>query len=450
MATTTASRLFAASALLALTTIASIGGAGCSLVYRHSQRGETWVAHTDRSTEFLTRTNERIARVWSALDALFDVPAAKLDAATFLLDGTDDAVIDYGYAPELLGYYVPFLDLIAVDTGTALTHDDAGLEQVLCHELAHHFLAHAWPEITKSCWLNEGLAGNLEVTLASLDDRHEYPLLNPILFQLTRRHVKVDTSTPLLPDLLATDWATFHDPVDRERNYAIAWSIVYYVLEHSLDATLPLDERLRQLRALDPETIAALEPEWRRYFRERSLIDALVDLARDRRLDRQATASWAVDQLGSIRSLNGPRAIEALVTLSADVPSHDQRVPIWLSFLGVLARSPHAAFIAPRATQTGLASSLALVADASRPSDERCRVVAQIDSHSGAREFWGPTLVAALAEPDADLRAAAAQALARIATKPTMLNPAFWTDGPEDERAREIAEWREWLAAAAP
>ena len=55
-----------------------------------------------------------------------------------------------------------------------------------------------------------------------------------------------------------------------------------------------------------------------------------------------------------------------------------------------------------------------------------------------------PALIDLLETNRGDLRAAAAAALSRISQHPTIVNPAFWISAAEDDRSKEIGEWRVW------
>ena len=95
------------------------------------------------------------------------------------------AVVDASYSPSVLGYYVPLLNYICIDTSPHWARSETMLQQILLHEVAHHFVVTEYPAASRQCWLNEGLAGNLEMSLFE-GARFEYPLLNPPLFQLAQ------------------------------------------------------------------------------------------------------------------------------------------------------------------------------------------------------------------------------------------------------------------------
>ena len=417
--------------------------AGCSLLYEHSARGDAFVVHTDRSAEFLETTRDRIARIYETFSELLKVPTSRLGTTTILLTGDDTEVRDHLSRPDLLGYYVPLFNWIEIETQTELTRSEEGLHQVLCHEISHHFLAVSFDDVVSECWLNEGLAGNLEMTLTD-EDGAEFPLLNPILLQLTRRHLFERPRQVFLPDLVHNDWSEFHDATTQERNYALSWSLVYFILEEVLDRRLPLGERIRQLVALDRDQLLRLESPWRHYFEQFSLVDTLARLARSDATDSRLTAEWALEQLGKVRSIDGGDALETLVDLSSSRPA--LREPAWLSFLTILGRNPNAYFLAPRAAHRGLTSIRSAVdCDSDLPPSERARMLDKLFAHHGAQEYWGPVLVRLLDATAPRLRTAAASALARIAAKPTITNPDFWQSAPPDARRREVEEWQDWF-----
>ena len=95
---------------------------------------------------------------------------------------------------------------------------------MLLHEIAHHFLVNELPGISGKCWLNEGLAGNLEVGVIE-KDRAEFPLLNPVLLKIAQREITENKNRPLLAELMQSDWKDFHNEETREMNYALSWSL---------------------------------------------------------------------------------------------------------------------------------------------------------------------------------------------------------------------------------
>jgi len=436
-----ASRLLLALVALALTN-------GCSLVYRSHARGEHFALYSDRSARSTARTRDRIDAIFARFIELFDVDPARLRRIAIFVEGADDGVLDHAYSPELLGYYVPFLRWIQIDTRAAMTSREAGFEQVLLHEICHHFVVHEFPQASSECWLNEGLAGNLEVAVIA-GGRAEFPLLNPVLLAIARNVLEDDIAGARLADLLASDWERFHDDARREENYALAWSIVYFLLDEVLPQDLSLGERIERLYRFDRARIIGLAPTWRRAILDLDCIETLAAWASEPGAPNRLRAVWALGQLGETNGFAGARALDALRPCLDDVDAERSEAAA-LAFLRILARVPHAAYFAADATSRGLDRVRRLISDSETPVATRARLVESLEAVHVRTDDWYPLLVDALESRVPRMRAAAAHALAGIGGKPTISNPAFWTDAPPEARDREIAEWRGWLASHLP
>jgi len=170
------------------------------------------------------------------------------------------------------------------------------LSQVLLHEIGHHFLVTDYPHITDRVWLNEGLAGILE--MAQFEDFHfEYPLFNPILFEIVDRH---KSRSGLYKSVVTSDWDDFHKKDTKELNYAVAWSIVYYMLEYVLDRDMSLGDRIKALYTLDVDGLMKHEKGWQSFLRIFNEDKFLMDLAVDP-THHPLTAHWAVRELSRLR-----------------------------------------------------------------------------------------------------------------------------------------------------
>jgi hypothetical protein len=432
--------------VLELAAVAAVAlvASGCSFLYRTRRAGEHFVVYSDRSAEFVERTAERVGEIYRSYIALFGIDPRRLRSTTICLDGEDDDVVDHSYCPDLLGYYVPFLRLIRVDTRPAMTSERRGLDQVLLHEIAHHFVANEYPRATRECWLNEGLASNLEVTVIE-DGRAEHPLLNAPLLEIVRRAALLSHDSGLLEDVIRCDWDEFHEQATRERNYAVAWSICYYLLTEHLPRSEPLGARIEALYRLDRRQVVQLESEWRNFIADLDPVATLAAMARSPDPERRLTARWAIRELGELRGLESPRALLALGDL-VEGEDVERAALAAVALLDLLARSTYAAVFAAAEPARGLERVRALIGDRRLDVALRARILDSVGRAEAARERWIPVLVEALDHDEPVVRAAAAQALARLDTKPTIVNPAFWARAPADARAQEVSEWREWLA----
>jgi hypothetical protein len=416
---------------------------GCSLFYRNSHRGSSFTLYSDRSPELLARVGQRVERIYEGYTAVFGIDRSRLGRTRIILEGQDSDVLDLAYAPSILGYYLPMLNYIEVDTASVLPQGEEMLDQVLLHEVAHHFIVTEFPAASERCWLNEGLAGALEATVFD-DQAFEVPLLNPVLFSVAQRQAFLD-DMPRVRDIVALDWSRFHAAGTKERNYALAWSLVYFILEHHLPAGKPLGERLETLYHLAPDHLDALTDDWQRFLRGFDMTGRLLRLAAAAAPHSRLTARWATRQLGAVRLLDERRALHGLAGLFDD-PDEEKRRLAYSSFVRKLESISHSFILDDELVRGGLERAVLVLADPSEPSAWRAQLTRLLEGSPRTRDAWIPGLVHLLADGDGELRAAAARTLSRVAAKPTIINPAFWRRAPEAERSREVAEWRSWLA----
>lgn len=425
--------------------LSGLGLPGCALIYKNSYEGPSFRLYSDRKPEFLAQVGVKVARIYEGYEALFGLAANRLGTTTIVLRGDDSDVIDYGYAPSLLGYYIPLFNYISIDTACAWTLGDEMLEQILLHEVSHHFIVTEYSGASQECWLNEGLAGALEVS-AFDEDSFEHPLFNPLLYQLARRIAYSDPEVLDLKEFLALSWGQFHDKSTKERNYALAWSIVYFLLEMHLPREKPLGQRIEEIYNMDRTAIAALERPWIAFLRGFDLTRALVELARDPSPERRLTSRWATSQVGNLKSIDDLQALEGLSALFDDA-DQVKRALAFLAFLRTLERTTQSFVLCQERVLAGVARLEEILRDPSEPTALREALAVALGGTVRTRRQWLPGLVFLLDGEDGGLRAAAARTLSRIAPKPTMVNPAFWVRGPEPDRGREAAEWRRWLAS---
>jgi hypothetical protein len=428
-------------ALLLLATLPTLG---CGFFYENSYEGSTYTLYSDRNEAFLSRVGEKVTRIYAGYQDLFDIPQDSLGTTTIILEGKDSGVLDYGYSPSVLGYYIPLLNYISIDTTPVCTQREEMLEQVLLHEIGHHFIVTEHPAASQECWLNEGLAGALEVTV--FDDRaFEYTLLNPILFQVAQSVAHEPQGQLDLKSLIEKSWGDFHDPEHKERNYALAWSIVYFLLEHHLPDDLHLGKKIEALYEMDRDAISALEPAWILFLRSFDLTGRLVELAVDSSPKKHLESLWAVRQLGTVRALDELRMVTALVDLFDDADPV-KRAMAYFSFLQKVEKLTHSYFSSEEHIRQGVDHIGDILDDPSEPAPLREALASALGASFNTRSQWLPSLVHLLDGGEGELRAAAARTLSVIGDKPTIVNPDFWRNAPDAERRREVAEWKAWLS----
>jgi len=423
-----------------LTTFPAVG---CGLFYENSYEGSAYTLYSDRSEAFLSRVGKKVTRIYTGYQELFEVPQDSLGTTTIILEGDDSDVLDYGYSPSVLGYYVPLLNYISIDTTPVCTQSEEMLEQVLLHEIGHHFIVTEHPAASQECWLNEGLAGALEVTVFD-DNTFEYTLLNPVLFQVAQSVAYEPKNRLDLKKILAMSWGDFHDPERKERNYALAWSIVYFLLDRHLPGDLPLGKRIEALYNLDRDAISLLQPQWIFFLRSFDLTGHLVELAVDSSPEKHLKSLWAIRQLGTVRSLDELRMVTALVDLFDD-PDPLKRALAYFSFLQKVEKLTHSYFSSEEHVRQGVDHIGDILGDPSEPTTLREALASALGASFNTRRQWLPRLVHLLDGGEGELRAAAARTLSLIGDKPTIVNPDFWRHAPDAERHREVAEWKAWL-----
>jgi len=428
----------------------TLTASGCTMFYRYQLKSREFVIYSDLDKEFLRNIAPSVDEIYGGYERLFEMEPAELGRTSIILkgDSSDEQVVDLAYSPSLLGYYIPFLNLISVDTKPAWTREPAMLKQILLHEIAHHFIVTQFPAASKECWLNEGLAGNLEVTLFE-NGRFEYPLLNPILMGIARHSIMVNPQVGSLRKLVGLSWSEFHNDDDKEMDYALAWALVYYLLQNRFPADLPLGERIRGLYRMDRDLIVSFESEWLEFMRNFDLTGKLIDLARaspESPLGR-LTPRWATRQLGVLKFLDDTRSAPALVSL-LDSPDSTLRVQATLSFVRVLARAPSvAAGSAP--LRLGRATVTSRLLDTAQPAGTREVLAAGLGDILHSDPNWIPVLIRLLEAPEGDVRAAAARGLSAGSMKPTIVNPSFWRKGDLAARTAEVTEWQAWWSSHA-
>ena len=427
----------------AAVTILCLVSCGCGLAYKNRLSRDGFVVYTNDGQGFLEKTGDQIETIYDSLAKVFEIPKPFPWTTRIFLDGQGEGVLDYSYNPDLLGYYVPFLQMIRIDSRAAASNLVSDLGQVLLHEIAHHFLVNELPGISGKCWLNEGLAGNLEVGVIE-KDRAEFPLLNPVLLKIAQREITENENRPLLADLLQSDWTDFHNEETREMNYALSWSIVYHLLTREFPAALSLKERINRINFMDKTEISALESGWRKNILGLDLVAELSRLARLAAPEKKMTSAWAIKELCKVRGADVRRSLETLVKLF-EAPCPQTREEAYISFLRLLSSNPQAPFLEPEQTARALTRLQAIIADSEASPLLRARLVANLKRHRTLRNDWIPLLVDTLEDSRPIVRAAAASALSKMASKPTIVSPAFWTSAPTSKRNEEVSEWKRWL-----
>jgi hypothetical protein len=261
-------------------------------------------------------------------------------------------------------------------------------------------------------------------------DQAEFPLLNPVLLNIARREIALNGDRKLLEELLRSDWKDFHDEKTREMNYALSWSIIYHLLTRELPQELSLKEKINRINAMNKDELTGLESRWRESILKLDLVDELTRLSLLEVPGKKMTSLWAIDELSKVRGKDVRRSLKTLTGLF-EAPCTQTREEAYIAFLRLLSTNPQAPFLEPRHTSRALAHLQAIITDRKAAPELR---------------DWVPLLIETLEDSRPLVRAAAASALSKMAAKPTVVSPAFWTSAPTSKRDEEIGEWKKWLA----
>ncbi|MCH2375340.1 MAG: hypothetical protein MK538_14215 [Planctomycetes bacterium] len=433
------------SARLTLCVIASVLStlcSGCGTFRLNQYAGPGFVIYSDRNAQFVATIGKKVDLISDAYTELFQVSRHDMGFMTIVLEGEESNVVDYGYSPDVLGYYVPVVHYLSVDTNPIWPEGEGLLEQILFHEVAHHYIVSLYPKASDTCWLNEGLAGVLEVSLHR--DRHfEYPLFHPVLFSVSQQIAYSNQEFPDLEKLVGMTWTQFHGAQTKEKHYALSWSIVYFILEHHFSRDVPLAQRVEWLCKMTDDEIVALEQPWLRFLRGFDSTNHLLELGASTAPDQRLSSTWALNKLGTIRTLDDLRILKGLSRFfSHDSPQ--RRFAAYSSFVERLERASYSFVLDEDWVQEGLRdirNALRNPANSNRLRDDL------IDTLSRSLVYdadWVPTLIQLLRWPDGLTRAKAAACLARIASKPTVINPSFWRSGRVELRVEEAEDWDRW------
>lgn len=418
---------------------------GCTFGYRTRLPGPVFTLYGNQEEETLTRLAARTRRISSELQKVFELPPERLGSPTLVLCSGDPTVVDYRPQEAPLGTYVPFFGSIRVELGRglALEENQELLDQVLLHEMAHHFILRKFPDLDSQPWLNEGLACVLEVSVFDAEG-FEHPLLNPYLLRVARDAIRADPRSADLLRLTGGSSSEAGDASGREQYYALAWSLVYFVLERELPASLPLSDRIGRVCALDPQSVPGLESRWHAFLRGYDLTGRLLDLVKTRRESAPLTAQWAARRLGDLPGLDGLRVLEGLADVLQDSDS-PLRTEASVSFVMAWERYHHSFFARCPRIREAIRTLQQTLASPGERRELQLALARALKRTGSTCEYWLEELVGLLEVDDAELRVAAAETLVALGVKPTVANPRFWRDASPEARTIEVLEWQQWL-----
>ena len=265
---------------------------GCGLLYKNKFEGPGVKIYSNQDVQFVQDVGHKSLRICHEYQRLFNLSSKDIGTIRIILSGNSQSK---DQSESTLGFYMGEFNYINIGTNVENVRKEPLLSEVLLHEIAHHFLITDYPDIVNKAWLNEGLAGVFEVTQFE-DWNFEYPLFNPVLYEIVRSKNRDGA----FKAILTLDWSDFHRQGTKEDNYAVAWSIAYYMIQNAFDRSLPLGDRIKMLYCLDNDELIKYEKEWQSYLRLFNEDKFLMDYAIDS-MHYPLTASWAVREIARLR-----------------------------------------------------------------------------------------------------------------------------------------------------
>ena len=415
---------------------------GCSLLYENHYAQDDFAIYSDRSIEAVRKTGEHVDQISRAYQRLLDLPDDRVEFMRIVVKGHETNVTDFRNAPDVLGYYVPLFNFISIDTPPSWPQNEEILEQILLHEIAHHFIVTLRPSASSECWLNEGLASNLETALHD-GDHFEHPLFNPSLFAIAQRAVYDPSAVVNVAALVTTNWDRFHADADKERHYALSWSLVYFLLEHHFDRSDSLGLRIHRLLAIDGDEVEKVNRQWIHFLRGFDVTDHLAKLAKSDSPETRLTQAWAIRELGRPRSGEHGRALRALAQ-GIESETQAKRLLYIDAFLRGIERTNYPTLLSADWVRNAVEQAASAIGTSNLDGKQRARLVRAFGERTIRRFGQIPRLIDLLSSRSPAVRASAADRLAASAGKPTITNPLFWADADTGQRAEEIAEWNHW------
>jgi hypothetical protein len=227
---------------------------GCGLFYKNKYEAPGIRIYSNQDVQFIQSVGDKCSRIRYEYQSLFRLSSKDIGTMNIILSGNNQS---NDLTIGTLGFYISEFNYINIATNSEKVRQEPLLTEVLSHEISHHFLMTDYPGIADKVWLNEGLAGALEVTQFE-GWQFKYCLFNPVLFQVIQNKPKAD----LYKKVISLSWSEFHSNETKELNYATAWSIVYYILEYGFDSNILLGDRIKALYVLGTDELMKYESGW--------------------------------------------------------------------------------------------------------------------------------------------------------------------------------------------
>lgn len=421
-----------------LVTILLLGQCGCGLLYKHRVETAVGTLWTNGNLQLARKYQEDLRWMKEGLQQVLPKNSEGIGSTSILLVQNDDDHIIHEDQIRTAGWYnhtfslIQFTPTPPVEKLLLQNQPDPKEHCTLLHELAHHFTSDD-QRIRSTWWLAEAIACSLEISYLDPKGQFQVPPLHPMQYQIARSALSDlgrANFTQLARQIISENWHGFYrDDGDLARRYAISWALFWTLqgqqqgtLEQRLDAVLKLEDG--QIIEQIPAVIQAITPSLQTQLQQH--------------LEQDHHRRWVIDQaLGGYR-IHGQRLLEAI---DLELASADPEGKAWAwssatrlilrprSRLNRVTRNDWLQRIEQQLVSGSLEVKLAICTD--------------FPDYRIAPNLY-PRLIDLLESSDGNLRSAAATALSRVSSHPTIINPHFWKFAPESKRAVEVSDWRSW------
>ncbi|MEC9476342.1 MAG: hypothetical protein VX764_04815 [Planctomycetota bacterium] len=412
---------------------------GCGIIYQH--RLETHAGTIWTNDDILSAKRYQNDLDWMQAGLRQHLPdlSRNVKAVTVLIGSRDSEGDRIVREQEVhtVGWYNRILSLVQfnptsdAETQFLAQESDPPRHGTLLHELTHHFTSNH-PALRSRWWLTEAFACYFETAFRDQQDRFILPPLHVDNYSISRRKLRELGSSEfstLVNQITDANWLQFYrNDSEAPLRYAISWSILW-ALQQQMSGSL--EQRLLQVAQLDDEQVNS---------RIASVIQALRPPLSDQlrvHLREPDFHRWAVEKWLENDRVDGPLILSVIEDDLDDEegaiwgwPCVTRTVFRWGSRLPRSDRVKWQKRIEQQLRQGSLSVRLAI-----------CRVLPEY-RRSGV---LNAVLVDLLEADSGELRAAAAMALSRTSSHPTIVNPDFWINGSDEQRSAEVADWRVWL-----
>jgi hypothetical protein len=424
--------------LALLIAVLLLGQCGCGLLYKHRVETAVGTLWTNGNLQLARQYQEDLRWMKEGLQQVLPNNSEGIGSTSILLVQNDDDRIIHEDQTRTAGWYNHTLSLIQFTPTPPAeklllpNQPDPKEHRTLLHELAHHFTSDD-QRIRSTWWLAEAIACSLEISYLDAQGQFQVPPLHPMQYQIARSalsNLGRANFTQLARRIISENWHGFYrDDGDLAKRYAIAWALFWTLqgqqqgtLEQRLDEVLKLEDE--QIIEQIPAVIQAITPSLQTQLREH--------------LEQDHHSRWVIDQALRGYRIDGQRLLEAIDLELASADPEGQ-VWAWSSATRLILRSRSRLNRVTRndwlqrIEQQLISGSL----------EVKLAICTNFPEYRMAPNLY-PRLIDLLESSDGNLRSAAATALSRVSSHPTIINPHFWKFAPESKRAVEVSDWRSW------